>query len=121
MQAVTVFQEQLVPLGHGIPLWFPEPDSNVDCGEILVGDVGYLRDGSFFRFFNATLPADDPINSSIGVPEDFERLVLPSHHFQKRPHYLPANPNVICSASVSRREANTDHYRCVHRHLVYLL
>ena len=72
--AWDIYAQQLMHLGHGHALWGPEPSPNL--GEVHIGDVGYLRDGCFNLLFNAMLPADDPVNSKRGVPEDFEVFSL---------------------------------------------
>lgn len=65
-----IYADQLVRLGYGYPLWEPEPTKH---GEVLIGDVGYVLDGAFYRLFNAMRGADDPVNAA-GVPEEFEVL-----------------------------------------------
>ena len=65
--AYRTYAEQLVRLGHGLPLWIPEPRS---LGEVAVGDVGYFAEGAFYRLFNIMKPADSPENPR-GVPEGF--------------------------------------------------
>lgn len=66
------YAEQMSCLHHGYALFEPDPEG---CGsdKIRIGDVGYVRDGAFFRLFNICASADDPINS-FGVPVDFEPL-----------------------------------------------
>ena len=54
--AYKIYAEQLFPLGHGHALWEPEPTR---FGAVQIGDVGYLRDGAFYRLFNALRPADE--------------------------------------------------------------
>lgn len=65
--AAIIFAEQLVGRGHGLPLWRPEPTK---FGEVLIGDVGFVDEGAFYRLFNAMRRQDDPINRR-GVPEEF--------------------------------------------------
>ena len=66
----VIYSQQLTKLRKGYPLWQPEPTK---FGEILIGDVGYLQDGAFFRLFNSLCDKDDPVNR-LGVPVDFEPL-----------------------------------------------
>ncbi|KAH9839012.1 uncharacterized protein C8Q71DRAFT_855664 [Rhodofomes roseus] len=72
--AWDVYAQELLPLGHGYPLWDPRPDET--AGEIEIGDVGYIEDGRFRRLFNPTLPRDDPANCAWGVPKDFRPLEI---------------------------------------------
>lgn len=64
-----VYREQLVPLFHGHALWNPEPP-------VSIGDVGYVREGSFFRMFNVLLEWNDPLNYTLCEPEPYTRLDL---------------------------------------------
>ncbi|OCH86840.1 WD40 repeat-like protein [Obba rivulosa] len=63
--AHKIYAQRLYGLGHGMPLWVPEPTAN---SEVEIGDVGYLYKGRFYRLFNATLPASDPIFEENGCP-----------------------------------------------------
>lgn len=65
-----VYSQQLFKLAYGYPLWEPEPKEGQ--GEVEIGDVGYLRQGGFYRLFNAMRDAEDDIQH-VGVPEDFQR------------------------------------------------
>jgi len=67
-----VYARQIFRCGEGYPLWLPEPNQD---GEVMIGDVGYLHRGAFYRMFNATLDKEDPVNDRLGVPEHFERFV----------------------------------------------
>ncbi|KAI0370551.1 hypothetical protein BV20DRAFT_1073972 [Pilatotrama ljubarskyi] len=64
-----VYSKLLFRRGQGYPLWEPEPTR---AGEVLIGDVGHIYQGAFYRLFNATLPADHPVNQPYGVPDEFE-------------------------------------------------
>ena len=92
--AANVYAEQLAPRAHGWPLWEPEPTKE---GEVLIGDVGYIYDGGFFRLFNVTLPENHPVNAK-GVPEDFVRLNYNHRLHAVRDPYIDAGP--LCSRSV---------------------
>ncbi|KAM5544405.1 hypothetical protein V8D89_002065 [Ganoderma adspersum] len=94
--AWEVYTKLLFKRGHGHPLWEPEPTQS---GEVLIGDVGYMLDGGFYRLFNATLPADHPLHERYGVPDGHEPLGLPDILRHHRPHALQAGP--ICSKSVT--------------------
>lgn len=100
--AYTVYAEELVPFGHGHPLWFPEPLP--DASEVVVGDVGFTRGGRFVRLFNAMLPPHDRLNRN-GVPFGFATLRVNATEFLHcNDHYLPAGP--LCTDSVSCRKAS---------------
>lgn len=66
--AWDIYAQRLIHLGHGHPLWGPEPSQRF--GEVRLGDVGYLHEGRFCFLFNTMHSADDPVNSR-GVPRDF--------------------------------------------------
>lgn len=96
--AAAVYAEQLLPKGHGFPLWIPEPDTNQD--EVRIGDVGYVWEGSFCTLFNITLPETHPVNRN-GVPDGFTPLKFnPAELVRRRDAYLPDAP--ICSQTVRR-------------------
>lgn len=69
----AVYAEALFSLGIGHPLYEPDPAGQYD--RVRVGDVGYVRSGVFFRLFNICSPADHPLNSDFGVPDNFVSLV----------------------------------------------
>ena len=97
MAHYDIFREQLAikypAFGHA--LWEPEPRN--PNRPVQVGDVGFIREGRFYRLFNALLPADDPSHER-GVPEYHEPLV-PSllDHIDRGSRC----PNNYCSAGVS--------------------
>lgn len=68
----AIYSQQLTKLGKGYPLWQPEPTK---YGEILIGDVGYIQEGAFYRLFNVLRDESDPINK-LGVPVDFKPLTI---------------------------------------------
>lgn len=84
-----LYAEQLLPRGHGLPLWHPEPS---ELGEVLIGDVGFVQEGYFHRLFNIILGVDHPANSH-GVPEGFTMLEVDrSLLFRTIDNYLPPRP-----------------------------
>lgn len=101
--AAHVYAEQLLPRGHGYPLWFPEP-SATQLGDIRIGDVGYVWDGSFFRLFNITLPEDHPTNKKHGVPGTFTHLQDWGEEWTMRKTEGYLGPGAICSQTVKRIE-----------------
>jgi hypothetical protein len=74
MADYEIFREQLAiryPL-YGCALWEPRPTN--PNRPVQVGDVGFIREGRFYRLFNALLPEDDP-SQEPRLPEYFEPLV----------------------------------------------
>jgi len=74
MTHYDIFRGQLAtkyPL-HGYALWEPSPLRLYSAVE--VGDVGFIREGRFYRLFNALLSTDHPSHKS-GVPEYHEALI----------------------------------------------
>lgn len=65
------YREQLAGLYHGYALWNPAPGGLYD--QVRVGDVGFILQGRFTRFFNALLPANHPAQG-YDLPNDFEPL-----------------------------------------------
>ena len=67
--AFDIYANELWALGHGHPLWGPEPDPNF--GAVRLCDVGYLREGYFCFLFNCLVDENAPIHYR-GVPMGFE-------------------------------------------------
>lgn len=100
-----VYAAELVGRGYGLPLWFPEPTSDVLSREVHLGDVGFVSEGRFYALFNTMHDDLHPLNRG-GVPGDFARLYIDERMFVARQdHFLPAGP--VYSTSVSNIE-------CVH-------
>ncbi|KAH9941399.1 hypothetical protein B0H21DRAFT_696993, partial [Amylocystis lapponica] len=75
-----IYANELITLGHGHPLWYPEPSR---AGEVEIGDVGPICNGQSLRLFNATKPADHEFNKD-GVPNDFKHFELNTRlHIQR--------------------------------------
>ena len=75
MHHYDIYRDQL-SITHpsfGLALWDPAPESVY--GPVKIGDVGYVREGRFFRLFNALLPADDPSHNKMPLPEHHEPLI----------------------------------------------
>lgn len=70
----SVYREQLTSLYHGHALWEPDPANLYE--KVSVGDVGYVREGYFFRMFNVRLSWDDPSNRVLGEPDHYEPVDL---------------------------------------------
>ena len=76
-----IYARLLLPLKHGYPLWFQDPDTELPAAYrsigVNVGDVGAItEDGGFDFFFNICRDADDPVNQWLGVPDGFVPLTL---------------------------------------------
>ncbi|KAL0572262.1 hypothetical protein V5O48_009708 [Marasmius crinis-equi] len=76
--ASQIYARSLFALGHGCPLWVPEPNSELPpqylANGMQIGDVGILRaEGKFAFLFNVCHSAQDPINQR-GVPDGFKQL-----------------------------------------------
>ncbi|TBU27184.1 hypothetical protein BD311DRAFT_807886 [Dichomitus squalens] len=103
----NIYAEQLLPLGYGHPLWYPEP---VGGREILIGDVGWFRtNGQFTPLFNVKSSREGPVNQQIGVPRGF--TVFDSPGSSSRTVFT--NPNSImqrslCSRTVQTREVEAE-------------
>ena len=68
----NVYREELTSLLHGHALWEPDPTNIYQ--QVSVGDVGYVREGYFYRMFNVLLEWDDPSNYTLCEPEPYTRL-----------------------------------------------
>ncbi|KAJ7600053.1 hypothetical protein C8J56DRAFT_4766 [Mycena floridula] len=76
-----IYARNLLSLGHGYPLPYPQPSDDLprtlpirwQTG-VCIGDVGVLtKEGCFDYLFNIHASADDPVNG-YGVPENFVPL-----------------------------------------------
>ncbi|EIW55099.1 uncharacterized protein TRAVEDRAFT_74059 [Trametes versicolor FP-101664 SS1] len=95
-----VYTKLLFKRGHGHPLWEPEPTE--DAGEVLIGDVGHIYRGGFYRIFNAMLPPDHSFNQPHGVPEGHKPPIFPDCLRQRRAQAIGRGP--ICSRNVAINE-----------------
>ena len=77
---VRTFESCMGDVGLGKPLFFP--DIPPRTGYITLGDVGYIRSGSFWRSFNLLHTKDTMINN-LGVPEGHEPFNLQEKDIQK--------------------------------------
>jgi len=92
MAHYDIFRERLAITypAFGYALWEPTPDE--EHGPINIGDVGYTRQGKFYRLFNALLSADHPSHQGIPLPE----------------HHEPLIPNIL--NHIDRGKLKPDHY-----------
>ena len=96
MADYEIFREQLALKypSYGYALWEPSPTNPNRPAQ--VGDVGFIREGRFYRLFGALLSADDP-SQELGVPDDYEPLVPAlSNHVAT----VPLGRNDYCSDGV---------------------
>ena len=105
-QCASHYADELGRMGHGCPLWFPEPLEQ--GGPVEIGDVGVLVQGQFHRFFNPTKPANDKLNEKLAhYNEALERLSIERHWLQAvQPHYLPKGP--IQSTHIRQIQTSAD-------------
>ncbi|OSX58672.1 hypothetical protein POSPLADRAFT_1152537 [Postia placenta MAD-698-R-SB12] len=95
----AVYASQLFRCGEGLPLWSPEHTKH---GEVLVGDVGYMRHGAFYRLFNATKAADDPINKEYGVPNGNSYKPFTQSQYGLNRDLNAISPGPMCSKSLTK-------------------
>jgi hypothetical protein len=95
-----VYSSSLASLGLGHALWYLEPH---DTGELQIGDVGYIRDGSFVRLLN--IDSSKPEHQVTHWDEPFEVTEpLPPGAFRRESHVEPIVPGHYCSHGVEQRE-----------------
>jgi hypothetical protein len=97
MADYEIFREQLAIKypSYGYALWEPRPTN--PNRPVQVGDVGFIREGRFYRLFSPLLPADDP-SQEFGVPESYHEPLVPT-----LPNHLATGPlsrNDYCSVGV---------------------
>ena len=68
----TVYRDQLSTRSHGLALWKPDPNNFYD--KVSIGDVGFVREGMFYRMFNVMLPWNHPSNFFLAAPEPYDPL-----------------------------------------------
>ncbi|KAJ7157966.1 hypothetical protein C8R43DRAFT_882935 [Mycena crocata] len=107
---MDLYRRLLLPLGHGYPLFDPQPSD--DLPELArrigteIGDVGiFTADGGFHPIYNILRAKDDPVNR-FGVPNDFEPVYVsqPCHN-----SYTSAapSPRIPCIEHDHQGEATT--------------
>ncbi|TFK90269.1 hypothetical protein K466DRAFT_597110 [Polyporus arcularius HHB13444] len=67
-----IYAQELGGMGYGHPMW--HPDAVKKCGEVQLGDIGYLDRGRFHLLFNCTRPRDDESHTARyeRLPDHFE-------------------------------------------------
>ncbi|EED78509.1 predicted protein [Postia placenta Mad-698-R] len=108
-----VHASQPVRCSEDLPLWSPEPTRH---GEVLVGDVGYIRHRVFY--LNATKAADDLIHKEYGAPEEipddtqaFLRSVQPTIEVNADKHF---NAIAAQTAAEDAEQPETDEQVQIH-------
>jgi hypothetical protein len=104
MAHYDIFRHHLVMKypAYGHALWVPSPVDSSPAVE--VGDVGFIREGRFYRLFNVLLPADDPSHQNFGVPEYHQRLTL---RMTTHINSGTLSPNNFCSSGVAASESSS--------------
>ena len=110
MNESDLYRNELTLLGHGNPIWEPNPGTLYDC--IRIGDVGYFLNNQFIPFFNILAPSDDSNqNRRLPFPQpttsDFPLLCLPATYPTTQEDRNPLHAGVYalessltCSAEV---------------------
>jgi hypothetical protein len=98
MNAMKIYSDQMAKRMRGTALYEPK-------WEVYVGDVGYIRNGRFFRLFNITLPRDHQLQRK-GVPSSFVPFGVEQWSQSAEPDFL--QPQVLHSESVSKKEINVE-------------
>ena len=75
LPAWDIYATTLTPLGKGYPLWYPDPDRPE--WEVEIGDVGYVREGSFKHLLRTRNTADEPQPHN-QVPEGYDQFYNPN-------------------------------------------
>jgi hypothetical protein len=65
-----LYREELISLDHGFALWNPNPPKH-SLDKVSIGDVGFIREGTFSRMFNVILPWDHESNKEPGNRSPF--------------------------------------------------
>jgi hypothetical protein len=102
-----IFREELAIKypAYGHALWQPSPGGG--CAAVDIGDVGFIREGRFRRFFNILLPEDHESHRH-GVPQYYKPLEL-TLPLSASIDTGPLQPNNFRSNGVSDR--SDDHRR----------
>ena len=96
MADYEIFRKQLAIKypSYGYALWEPSPAN--PNRPVQPGDIGFIREGRFYRIFSALLSADDP-SQEFSVPEHHEPLIPTWHNHLVT---VPLGRNNYCSAGV---------------------
>ncbi|OCH91335.1 hypothetical protein OBBRIDRAFT_529770 [Obba rivulosa] len=92
----AAYSEQLFSLGLGLPLLHPYP---VDLGDLLLGEVGYMDNGTFHRLYKAMSPND---NARQRTPRSYMPLSLSGSLGSKFTRdTIPIGPGAVCSEGIT--------------------
>lgn len=101
--AWDVYAKELYHHGHGYPLWVPDLDPTRSQWEVEIGDVGWVRDGTFNHLLRCrgTNEDDQPhqVLPDNYVPFDPPKLVISG------PREKITQP-VLCSRSIKNIEVS---------------
>ena len=97
----TIYSSSMSSLGLGYALWYPEPD---DTGELQIGDVGYIDDGSFVRVLNIDSSKPEHRVESWNPPFEI-RQALPPDAFRRKTRLNPVEPGHYPSHGVRLKNA----------------
>ncbi|KAF8496689.1 hypothetical protein F5888DRAFT_1701790 [Russula emetica] len=113
----TVYRDQLASLYHGLALWEPSPFKEI-YDRVSIGDVGFVREGAFFRMFNVMLPWDHESNGKLGKPMQYEPLScgpFPDNSLGKGEYcsqYVSRERNAGTNQAMTPDDAEGITYRC---------
>ncbi|KAJ7020375.1 hypothetical protein C8F04DRAFT_974348 [Mycena alexandri] len=114
----------LFPKGLGYPLFSPTVPANFPLERrktgIKIGDVGYVRDGSFEAVFNILHDANDQDFNPWGVPPGFEKVVLSPLDIARLENVQDKRAH-IASHSVQKQEIDLHGSAQVHACVVILV
>jgi hypothetical protein len=107
----NVYRERLSSLYHGCALWKPEPVGNL-YNKVLIGDVGYIYNGFFYRMFNVmdSWNKSPPANQRLGEPDQYKPLDeglfnnIRRSRFEKGDYH---SPNVSRQTDIDKMTAKT--------------
>lgn len=82
MASSRIYRDLLLKKQHGLPLWIPDPNENLEehiKQGISIGNLGILtNDGGFRYLFNIHAEADAPVNKDMRTPQPFTPLPMPT-------------------------------------------
>ena len=111
MDGCKIFREELAIRypAHGHALWEPDPGGLYET--VQVGDVGFIREGYFYRLFNALLPRDTPLD--LDSPHGHDGPRYPPPLKPKNPLHIRKirdNHQEFCSKNVTKQPRQSDFY-----------
>ena len=95
-----IYSSSLQTLHLGYALWYPEPHKS---GELQIGDVGYIDDGSFVRVLNIDSSKPEHQVDSWTPPFEVDQPLSPDV-FRRKAHDNPLEPGHYPSHGVRMTE-----------------